>query len=181
MTGALLRDRHPRARRRDAAASNGARARAPISGLAVAGFPNLFTITGPGSPSVLTNMLPTIEQHVDWIADTIGYMRAHDLALIEANDRRAGALGRACPRPREPDATLHLRLLVSRRQRAGQAAACSMPYIGGFPRYVQQCRDVAAADTRLSARCEPNPAMSRTCQSAYRLRRNRVDTDPTSA
>src|SRR4029077_13212587 len=40
-------------------------------GLSVAGFPNLFTITGPGSPSVLTNMLPTIEQHVDWIADCI--------------------------------------------------------------------------------------------------------------
>ncbi len=37
-------------------------------GLAVSGFPNMFTITGPGSPSVLTNMLPTIEQHVEWIA-----------------------------------------------------------------------------------------------------------------
>src|SRR4029078_1790804 len=36
-------------------------------GLGIAGFPNLFTITGPGSPSVLTNMLPTIEQHVEWI------------------------------------------------------------------------------------------------------------------
>ena len=44
-------------------------------GLAMAGFPNLFTITGPGSPSVLTNMLPTIEQHVDWIADGIAHMR----------------------------------------------------------------------------------------------------------
>ena len=34
----------------------------------VAGFPNLFMITGPGSPSVLTNMIVSIEQHVDWIA-----------------------------------------------------------------------------------------------------------------
>src|SRR5690606_23767748 len=43
----------------------------PLSylGLTIAGFPNLFTITGPGSPSVLTNMIPTIEHHVDWIAE----------------------------------------------------------------------------------------------------------------
>ena len=45
-------------------------------GLTIAGFPNLFTITGPGSPSVLTNMLPSIEQHVEWIADCIEYLRA---------------------------------------------------------------------------------------------------------
>ena len=43
-------------------------------GLGVAGFPNLFTITGPGSPSVLTNMLVSIQQHVEWIADCIGYL-----------------------------------------------------------------------------------------------------------
>ena len=42
-------------------------------GLGIARFPNLFTITGPGSPSVLTNMLPSIEQHVEWVADCIGY------------------------------------------------------------------------------------------------------------
>src|SRR5262249_11773902 len=40
-------------------------------GLAVAGFPNLFAITGPGSPSVLSNMIVSIEQHVDWIADCV--------------------------------------------------------------------------------------------------------------
>ena len=54
-------------------------------GLAVAGFPNLFAITGPGSPSVLTNMLPTIEQHVDWIADLIGFMRRQGIASMEAS------------------------------------------------------------------------------------------------
>ena len=48
-------------------------------GLGIAGFPNLFTVTGPGSPSVLTNMLPTIEQHVDWIAGTLGYLRKRGL------------------------------------------------------------------------------------------------------
>ena len=53
-------------------------------GLAVAGFPNLFTITGPQSPSVLANMPVAIEQHVEWIADCIAYMREHGLATAEA-------------------------------------------------------------------------------------------------
>ena len=53
-------------------------------GLEVAGFPNLFIVTGPGSPSVFTNMLPSIEQHVDFIADCIAYMRDRELRVIEA-------------------------------------------------------------------------------------------------
>ncbi len=53
-------------------------------GLASAGFPNLFTITGPGSPSVLSNMLPSIEQHVDWIADLLVHARAHRRPIVEA-------------------------------------------------------------------------------------------------
>jgi cyclohexanone monooxygenase len=53
-------------------------------GLMSAGFPNLFIITGPGSPSVLSNMIVSIEQHVDWIADCIGYMRERDLDSMEA-------------------------------------------------------------------------------------------------
>src|SRR5246500_3376581 len=53
-------------------------------GLQVAGFPNLFTITGPGSPSVLCNMPMAIEQHVEWITDCIAHMRAHRLERIEA-------------------------------------------------------------------------------------------------
>ncbi len=43
-------------------------------GLMTAGFPNLFMITGPGSPSVLSNMMVSIEQHVDWIADCLNYL-----------------------------------------------------------------------------------------------------------
>jgi cyclohexanone monooxygenase len=52
-------------------------------GLMTAGFPNLFMITGPGSPSVLSNMMVSIEQHVDWIADCVGYLRSHGLDCIE--------------------------------------------------------------------------------------------------
>ena len=53
-------------------------------GLAVAGLPNLFIITGPGSPSVLTNVLASIEHHVDWIATCIGTLRAVGHSRIEA-------------------------------------------------------------------------------------------------
>jgi len=53
-------------------------------GIMIAGFPNLFTITGPGSPSVLSNMVVSIEQHVDWIADCLAYLRERRLALMEA-------------------------------------------------------------------------------------------------
>ena len=53
-------------------------------GLMVAGLPNLFTITGPGSPSVLNNMITAGEHHVEWIAETIKYMREHNLTRIQA-------------------------------------------------------------------------------------------------
>lgn len=53
-------------------------------GLAVAGFPNLFTVTGPGSPSVLSNMLMSIEQHVDWLADCLAALQEKGVTRIEA-------------------------------------------------------------------------------------------------
>jgi cation diffusion facilitator CzcD-associated flavoprotein CzcO len=53
-------------------------------GVAVTGFPNLFTITGPQSPSVLTNMPVAIEQHVEWITDCIAAMRREGRTTIEA-------------------------------------------------------------------------------------------------
>jgi cation diffusion facilitator CzcD-associated flavoprotein CzcO len=52
-------------------------------GLGVAGFPNLFTVTGPLSPSVLANMPTAVEQHVDWIADCITHLRGQGVATIE--------------------------------------------------------------------------------------------------
>lgn len=53
-------------------------------GLMTAGFPNLFFITGPGSPSVLSNVVVSIEQHVEWIANCLTYMHRHALTVIEA-------------------------------------------------------------------------------------------------
>ena len=112
-------------------------------GLCVAGFPNLFTITGPGSPSVLTNMLPTIEQHVDWIADTLAWMRKRGIETIEANadaqERWVAHVGNLASQTlRYTCGSWYLGANVPGKPRV------FMPYIGGFPRYVQQCRDVAA-------------------------------------
>ena len=58
-------------------------------GLGTPGFPNLFTITGPGSPSVLTNMVVSIEHHVEWIGDCIAHLRANQVATIEADEESA--------------------------------------------------------------------------------------------
>ena len=55
-------------------------------GIAIHGFPNLFTITGPSSPSVLSNMLVSIEQHVDWVSDCIGWMNENCKTAIEPSD-----------------------------------------------------------------------------------------------
>ena len=111
-------------------------------GLGMAGFPNLFTITGPGSPSVLTNMLPTIEQHVDWIADCLGYLRDHGLARIEPSEQA------------EQDWGAHVGELAGRTLRYTCGSwylgvnipgkpRVFMPYIGGFPRYIEKCSEVA--------------------------------------
>ncbi len=111
-------------------------------GLATAGFPNLFTITGPGSPSVLTNMLPTIEQHVEWIAECMARLRAGGHKRIEAdraaedawvghvNEIAAGTLFPTCN-------SWYLGANVPGKPRV------FMPYIG-FPTYVEKCRDVVA-------------------------------------
>jgi cyclohexanone monooxygenase len=111
-------------------------------GVAIAGFPNLFTITGPGSPSVLSNMLPSIEQHVEWIADCIGHLRERGLGRIEAT---AAAEQRWVAHVNEvADGTLfpscnswYIGANVPGKPRV------FMPYIG-FPPYVQKCNEVAA-------------------------------------
>jgi cyclohexanone monooxygenase len=83
MTGALLA---MDIRGRDGVALGERWAHGPRTylGIQIAGFPNLFLVTGPGSPSVLTNMIVSIEQHVEWIADCLAYLRDEDLHRIEA-------------------------------------------------------------------------------------------------
>lgn len=116
-------------------------------GLQVHGFPNLFTITGPGSPSVLSNMFVSIEQHVDWVGDCIEHMERNELQTIEAN---ANA---------EESWIAHVNEVASGTMFT--APSCNswylganipgkprifMPYIGGVGEYRKKCDEVASND-----------------------------------
>jgi cyclohexanone monooxygenase len=112
-------------------------------GLMSAGFPNLFIITGPGSPSVLSNMIVSIEQHVDWIADCIAYMRDRGLEAMEANkDAEDGWVAHV-------NEVAHTTLYPQANSWYMGAnipgkPQIFMPYIGGVGVYRQICNDVAA-------------------------------------
>ena len=111
-------------------------------GLQVAGFPNLFTITGPGSPSVLTNMMVAIEQHVEWVTDCISYMVENERDCIEATE----------------EAQIAWVAHVNEVANATLWVSCHNWYQGdnipgkprvfmplpGFPPYVEKCEEVVA-------------------------------------
>jgi cyclohexanone monooxygenase len=112
-------------------------------GLMVAGFPNLFLVTGPGSPSVLCNMAVAIEQHVEWISDCIGWLGERQGASIEATEAAQDAwvahvnevaAGTVFPLAN----SWYLGANVPGKPRV------FMPYIGGFPAYRDKCNEVAA-------------------------------------
>jgi cyclohexanone monooxygenase len=108
-----------------------------------AGFPNLFVITGPGSPSVLSNMIVSIEQHVDWIADCASYMRDHGLdtmeAAVDAEDKWVAHVNEVAYATLYPQAnSWYMGANVPGKPRI------FMPYIGGVGPYRQICNDVAA-------------------------------------
>jgi cyclohexanone monooxygenase len=111
-------------------------------GLGTAGFPNLFLITGPGSPSVLSNMVPSIEQHVNWIADCIAYLRAQGRERIEATpaaeDAWVAHVNEVAGMTLYPSCnSWYLGANVPGKPRV------FMPYLG-FPPYVEKCNEVAA-------------------------------------
>jgi cation diffusion facilitator CzcD-associated flavoprotein CzcO len=120
----------------------------PLSylGLAVAGFPNLFTIQGPGSPSAATNFVTALEQHVDWICDCITHLRANGIRTIEA-------LSAA-----QRDWIDHATSLVASTvlvhpscnswYNGGNVPGKKrmyMGYTGGIPEYRRRCDEIAAA------------------------------------
>jgi len=112
-------------------------------GLMCAGFPNLFIITGPGSPSVLSNMIVSIEQHVDWIADCMVWMRQRGLDLVEAT--KAAEEGWVA----HVNQVAHMTLYPQANSWYMGAnipgkPRIFMPYIGGVGVYRRICDDVAA-------------------------------------
>ncbi|MCU1689688.1 MAG: NAD(P)/FAD-dependent oxidoreductase, partial [Jatrophihabitantaceae bacterium] len=114
-------------------------------GIASVGFPNLFMITGPGSPSVLSNMITSIEQHVDWVADYVTYLRDHNLThfepLPEAEDKWVEHVNEVAHRTLYPTAaSWYMGANIPGKTRV------FMPYVGGVGTYRLLCDDIAAKD-----------------------------------
>ena len=112
-------------------------------GIASAGFPNLFMITGPGSPSVLSNMIVSIEQHVDWTMDCLCYLREHGFDHIEADQRAEDAwiehvneIAQTTLYPRANSWYMGANIPGKPR--------IFMPYVGGVGNYRQICDDIVA-------------------------------------
>ena len=114
-------------------------------GLMMAGFPNLFTITGPGSPSVLANMIFAIEQHVEWIADCLHWMGQRELDTIEADvaaeNDWVDHVNEVADQTLFPLAnSWYVGANVPGKPRV------FMPYVGGVVPYRRKCDEVAAND-----------------------------------
>ncbi|MDH3680074.1 MAG: NAD(P)/FAD-dependent oxidoreductase [Acidimicrobiia bacterium] len=141
MTGSLLRV-DIRGRGGRALADKWANGPVTYLGLNVVGFPNLFTVTGPGSPSVLANMIVATEQHVDWISECIEHLDANGLTTIEATPEA------------EAEWVAHVNAIADRTI----FPTCNSWYVGanipgkprvfmplpGFPNYVKRCEEVVA-------------------------------------
>ena len=113
-------------------------------GLQVAGFPNLFTVTGPGSPSVLSNMPVSIEQHVDWITDCIEHMEHAGIDSIETTQeamtewvQHVNDMANATLMPKANHSWYHGSNVPGK-------PVVFMPYAGGIPRFRKICDEVAA-------------------------------------
>lgn len=116
-------------------------------GISMVGFPNLLTITGPGSPSVLSNMLVSIEQHVDWMVACMEHMRDKGLSTIEpdaaAEDQWVNHVKEVANATLFPQGgSWYLGANVAGKPRV------FMPYAAGVGAYREVCDDVTADDYR---------------------------------
>jgi cyclohexanone monooxygenase len=112
-------------------------------GLMVSGFPNMFVVTGPGSPGVKTQMIASIEQHVDWIADCLEHMRNRGLDRIEPTAEAESEWVRHVNAV--ADSTLYP---LANSWYVGAnipgKPRVFMPYVGGYDRYKRHCDAIAA-------------------------------------
>ena len=114
-------------------------------GLQVAGFPNMFMITGPGSPSVLANMTVAIEQHQDWITDFIEHMRTHDIEVAEADVDAESAWVSHVNKIAESTMFMLADSWYLGANIPGKPRVF-MPYVGGLGTYREKCNEVADND-----------------------------------
>ena len=120
----------------------------PLSylGLAVAGFPNLFTIQGPGSPSAATNFVAALEQHVDWICDCITHLRSNGIRTIEALSTAQQEWIDHATSLVAPTVLVHPS--CNSWYNGGNVPGKKrmyMGYTGGIPEYRRRCDEIAAA------------------------------------
>jgi cyclohexanone monooxygenase len=132
-------------RGRDGVTLNGKWAEGPKTylGLMSAGFPNLFIVTGPGSPSVLSNMIVSIEQHVDWIVECLAHLRRTHVTRMEASqeaeDKWVAHVNEVAFATLYPQAnSWYMGANIPGKPQV------FMPYIGGVHKYRQICNDVVA-------------------------------------
>ena len=114
-------------------------------GLQVAGFPNMFMITGPGSPSVLSNMPVSIEQHIEWIADLLEYMRERGIEAAEADIDAETAWGVHVQEVAEPTMFMLANSWYLGANIPGKPRVFT-PYAGGLGTYRKKCNEIAQND-----------------------------------
>jgi len=111
-------------------------------GLQVAGFPNMFMITGPGSPSVLSNMPVSIEQHIEWIADFVESLREHGIETAEADPDAETAWVSHVNEVAEPTMFMLANSWYLGANIPGKPRVF-MPYAGGVGIYREKCDEIA--------------------------------------
>jgi cation diffusion facilitator CzcD-associated flavoprotein CzcO len=118
-----------------------------LLGVQTHGFPNLFTITGPGSPSVLANMVVCAEQHVEWIGELLTYMRDHDhtavVPTLAAQDAWVEEVNRVATGTMYTAPTCNSWYLGDN---IPGKVRVFLPWVGGLPSYIDHCDRVVAAD-----------------------------------
>ena len=114
-------------------------------GLQISGFPNLFMVTGPGSPSVLCNMLVAIEQHINWISDCISHMERNGLSQIEPTEQaedqwvvQVNQVAEGTMYTAPSCNSWYLGANIPGKPRI------FMPYVGGYPQYKARCDEIVA-------------------------------------
>ena len=114
-------------------------------GLQISGFPNLFMVTGPGSPSVLCNMLVAIEQHINWISDCISHMECNGLSQIEPTEQaeeqwvvQVNQVAEGTMYTAPSCNSWYLGANIPGKPRI------FMPYVGGYPQYKARCDEIVA-------------------------------------
>jgi len=114
-------------------------------GVGTAGFPNLFIVTGPGSPSVISNVVVSIEQHIEFISDLVEWLKKNDQSVVE-------------PDPAAEDAWVqHVNDVAAKTlfikgnswylgANVPGKPRVFMPYVGGVGTYRRHCEEIAAKD-----------------------------------